>query len=107
MCYVVLNGEASGFAPMTTKEVVMNVLFVYVIGTAVALGLIDLIATKWVEWHAVLDDDEPESYVCQYCDYFNVATETAICRACVIDRYGIDPDPTGEHWEILNPGKKP
>lgn len=35
----------------------MSVLLAYIIGGAVALALIDLLATKWVEWHEGLDDD--------------------------------------------------
>jgi len=92
----------------------MNVLFVYVIGTAVALGLIEVLAVKWAEWQKPLDDDSDDSsddefvsYVCQFCDWFRVSEPDHICRACVIDRYGIDPDPTGEHWERYNPGQKP
>ena len=81
----------------------MNVLFVYVIGTAVALGLIDLIATKWVEWHATVND-EAERHVCQHCDWFVVPTEDAICRGCVIDQFGIDPGDNYNLFQDLNPG---
>lgn len=84
----------------------MNVLFLYVVGGAVGLALIELLATKWAEWQKPLDDDF-ESYVCQFCDWFRVSEPDHICRACVIDRYGIDPDPTGEHWEKYNPGQQP
>lgn len=33
------------------------VALAYIVGTALVLGLINLLATKWVEWHEVLEDD--------------------------------------------------
>ena len=34
------------------------VALTYIVGTAVVLGLVDLLATKWAEWHEVLEEDD-------------------------------------------------
>lgn len=36
----------------------MSLLLAYIIGGAVAIALIDLLATVWFEWHQRLDDDD-------------------------------------------------
>ena len=36
----------------------MSVLLAYIVGTAVVLALIEVLAVKWAEWNEVLDDDE-------------------------------------------------
>lgn len=48
-----------------------------------------------------------QTYICQYCDYIIVGAPEAICRGCVIDRYGIDPGENYNRFSELNPGKKP
>ena len=35
----------------------MSVLLAYILGTAIVLALIEVLAVKWVEWHEGLDDD--------------------------------------------------
>lgn len=36
----------------------MSLLLAYIVGGAVAIALIDLLATVWFEWHQRLDDDD-------------------------------------------------